>query len=170
MDRPVAVRYPRGSGPGVPVAAAMSALPVGRAEIRRRSSRPGSAVAILAFGSVLQQASLAGETCDATVVNMRYVKPLDIDLMLQLASAHAAFVTVEENVVSGGAGSAVAEALASAGVTIPMLHLGLPDRFLDHGDPAALLGECGLDAKGIIGAIQRRFPKRRLDDVSKSVA
>ena len=101
---------------------------------------------------------------------MRYVKPLDIDLVLQLASAHAAFVTVEENVVSGGAGSAVAEALASAGVTIPMLHLGLPDRFLDHGDPAALLGECGLDAKGIISAIQRRFPKRRLDDVSKSVA
>jgi 1-deoxy-D-xylulose-5-phosphate synthase len=170
VDGPVAVRYPRGSGPGVPVAAAMSALPVGRAEIRRRSSRPGSAVAILAFGSVLHQALLAGETCDATVANMRYVKPLDVDFVLQLASEHAAFVTVEENVVSGGAGSAVAEALASANVTIPMLHLGLPDRFLDHGDPATLVGECGLDAKGIISAIQRRFPKRRLDDVSKSVA
>jgi 1-deoxy-D-xylulose-5-phosphate synthase len=169
LDGPVAVRYPRGSGPGVPLAAAMSALPVGRAEIRRRSSRPGSAVAILAFGSVLQQASLAGEACDATVVNMRFVKPLDTDLVLQLASEHAAFITIEENVVSGGAGSAVAEALAGAGVTIPIFHLGLPDHFLDHGDPSTLIGECGLDAKGIISAIQRRFPKHRLDDVAKSM-
>jgi 1-deoxy-D-xylulose-5-phosphate synthase len=170
LNGPVAVRYPRGSGPGVPVVAAMDALPVGRAETRRRSSRPRSAVAILAFGSVLSDSLLAAEPCDATVINMRYVKPLDIDLLLQLASEHAGFVTVEENVVAGGAGSAVAEALASAGVSIPMLHLGMPDRFVDHGDPAILIGECGLDAKGIISAIQSRFPKRRLDDVSKSVA
>jgi 1-deoxy-D-xylulose-5-phosphate synthase len=170
LNGPVAVRYPRGSGPGVPVVAAMDALPVGRAETRRRSSRPRSAVAILAFGSVLSDSLLAAEPCDATVINMRYVKPLDIDLLLQLASEHAGFVTVEENVVAGGAGSAVAEALASAGVLIPMLHLGMPDRFVDHGDPAILIGECGLDAKGIISAIQSRFPKRRLDDVSKSVA
>jgi len=170
LNGPVAVRYPRGSGPGVPVVAAMNALPVGRAETRRRSSRPRSAVAILAFGSVLSDALLAAEPCDATVINMRYVKPLDIDLLLQLASEHAGFVTVEENVVAGGAGSAVAEALANAGVAIPMLHLGMPDRFVDHGDPAILIGECGLDAKGIISAIQSRFPKRRLDDVSKSVA
>ena len=170
LNGPVAVRYPRGSGPGVPVVAAMDALPVGRAETRRRSSRPRSAVAILAFGSVLSDSLLAAEACDATVINMRYVKPLDIDLLLQLASEHAGFVTVEENVVAGGAGSAVAEALANAGVAIPMLHLGMPDRFVDHGDPAILIGECGLDAKGIISAIQSRFPKRRLDDVSKSVA
>jgi 1-deoxy-D-xylulose-5-phosphate synthase len=170
LNGPVAVRYPRGSGPGAPVVAAMDALPVGRAETRRRSSRPRSAVAILAFGSVLSDSLLAAEPCDATVINMRYVKPLDIDLLLQLASEHAGFVTVEENVVAGGAGSAVAEALASAGVSIPMLHLGMPDRFVDHGDPAILIGECGLDAKGIISAIQSRFPKRRLDDVSKSVA
>ena len=170
LNGPVAVRYPRGSGPGVAVAAAMSVLPVGRAETRRRSSRPRSAVAILAFGTVLSEALLAGETLDATVVNMRYVKPLDIDLLLKLASEHAAFVTVEENVVSGGAGSAVAEALAHTGVVIPMLHLGMPDRFVDHGDPTALIRECGLDARGIASAIQSRFPKRRLDDVSKSVA
>jgi len=170
LNGPVAVRYPRGSGPGVAVAGAMTALPLGRAETRRRSSRPRSAAAILAFGSVLGDALLAAETLDATVVNMRYVKPLDIDLLLQLASEHAAFVTVEENVVSGGAGSAVAEALANAGITIPMLHLGMPDRFVDHGDPAALIRECGLDARGIVSAIQSRFPKRRLDDVSKSVA
>jgi 1-deoxy-D-xylulose-5-phosphate synthase len=170
LNGPVAVRYPRGSGPGTPVAAAMSALPVGQAEIRRRSSRPRYAVAILAFGSVLGEALLAAEACDATVANMRYVKPLDIDLLLQIASEHAAFVTVEENVVSGGAGSAVAEALANAGVAIPMLHLGMPDRFVDHGDPAALVRECGLDARGIITAIQSRFPKRRLEGVSKSVA
>jgi 1-deoxy-D-xylulose-5-phosphate synthase len=113
---------------------------------------------------------LAAESCDATVINMRYVKPLDIHLLLQLASEHAGLVTVEENVVAGGAGSAVAEALANAGVAIPMLHLGMPDRFVDHGDPTILIAECGLDAKGIISAIQSRFPKRRLDDVSKSVA
>ncbi len=170
LNGPAAVRYPRGSGPGVAVAGAMTALPLGRAETRRRSGRPRSAVAILAFGSVLGDALLAAETLDATVVNMRYVKPLDIDLLLQLASEHAGLVTVEENVVSGGAGSAVGEALANAGVVIPMLHLGMPDRFVDHGDPAALIRECGLDVRGIVSAIQSRFPKRRLDDVSKSVA
>ena len=170
IDGPVAVRYPRGSGPSTHVATAMTALPIGRAEIRRRSSRRPSAVAILSFGSVLQQALLAAEACDASAVNMRFVKPLDTDLILRLASEHAAFVTVEENVISGGAGSAVAEALADAGVAIPLLHLGLPDRFLDHGDPNAILAECGLDAAGITGAIRRRFPQRQLDDASKSVA
>jgi 1-deoxy-D-xylulose-5-phosphate synthase len=169
-DGPVAVRYPRGSGPGVAVAAAMAELPLGRAEIRRQSSRRRSAVAILAFGSVLQQALLAGESCDATVVNMRFVKPLDTDLVLRLATEHAAFVTVEENVVSGGAGSAVAEALANAGVTIPLLQLGLPDRFPDHGEPAAILSECGLDSAGIISAIDRRFGQRWLESASRSAA
>jgi 1-deoxy-D-xylulose-5-phosphate synthase len=170
LNGPVAVRYPRGTGPGVAVAAAMSALPLGRAQTRRRSSRARSAVAILAFGSVLGEALLAAEALDATVVNMRYVKPLDVDLLLKLAPEHAGLVTVEENAVSGGAGSAVAEALANAAVVIPMLHLGMPDRFIDHGDPAALIRECGLDADGIVSAIQSRFPRRLLDDVSKSVA
>jgi len=170
LDGPVAVRYPRGSGPGVPVATEMVALPLGRAEVRRQSSRRHGAVAILAFGSVLHQAQMAGEACDATVVNMRFVKPLDTDLVLRLADEHAAFVTVEEHVVAGGAGSAVAEALAAAGVTIPVLQLGLPDRFPDHGEPAAILRDWGLDAAGIITAIQRRFGQHKLDSVPKPAA
>ena len=110
---------------------------------------------------MLQQALVAGETIDATVVNMRFVKPLDDELVLKLASEHAAFVTVEENVVAGGAGSAVAEALARSGVTIPTLHLGLPDRFPDHGDPSQILRDCGLDAAGIVNAIAHRFGTAR---------
>src|SRR6478609_5740068 len=145
LDNPVAVRYPRGSGPGVPVVTAMTALPVGRAEIRRESARRHHRIAILAFGSMLQPALTAGEALDATVVNMRFVKPLDVDLLVRLASQHSAFITVEENVVAGGAGSAVSEALIAAGTTVPILHLGLPDRFPDHGDPAEILRECGLD-------------------------
>jgi len=170
LDGPVAVRYPRGSGPGVPAAAEMVALPLGRAEVRRHSSRRHGAVAILAFGSVVHQAQIAGEACDATVVNMRFVKPLDTELVLKLADEHAAFVTIEEHVVAGGAGSAVAEALAAAGVTIPVLQLGLPDRFPDHGEPASLLRDCGLDAAGIITAIQRRFGQHKLDRVPKPAA
>jgi 1-deoxy-D-xylulose-5-phosphate synthase len=170
LDGPVAVRYPRGSGPGVPVVAAMTAIPVGRAEVRRESARRHHRIAILAFGSMLQPALAAGETLDATVVNMRFVKPLDVDLLLRLASQHSAFVTVEENVVAGGAGSAVSEALAAAGVTVPMLHLGLPDRFPDHGDPAEILRECGLDADGIAAAIQRRFGAPQLNTVPKPAA
>jgi len=169
-DGPVAVRYPRGSGPGAPVASTMTALPIGRAEIRRESSRRHHRIAILAFGSMLQPALAAGETLDATVVNMRFVKPLDVGLMTLLASQHSAFVTVEENVVAGGAGSAVGEALAAAGVTMPALHLGLPDRFPDHGDPAVILRECGLDAEGIVHAIERRFGAPQLNTVPKPAA
>jgi len=169
-DGPVAVRYPRGSGPGVPVAVPMTALPIGRAELRRESSRRHHRIAILAFGSMLQPALAAGETLDATVVNMRFVKPLDIELMTRLASQHSAFVTVEENVVAGGAGSAVGEALAAAGVTMPALHLGLPDRFPDHGDPAVILHECGLAAEGIVDAIERRFGAPQLNTVAKPAA
>nr|MBA3507886.1 1-deoxy-D-xylulose-5-phosphate synthase [Betaproteobacteria bacterium] len=138
--------------------------------VRRQTTRRHGAVAILAFGSALHQAQMAGEACDATVVNMRFVKPLDIELVLQLADEHAAFVTVEEHVVAGGAGSAVAEALATAGMTIPLLQLGLPDRFPDHGEPASILRDCGLDAAGIITAIQRRFGQHKLDSVSKPAA
>ncbi|MEJ7668098.1 MAG: 1-deoxy-D-xylulose-5-phosphate synthase [Casimicrobiaceae bacterium] len=170
LDGPVAVRYPRGSGPGAPVAAEMVALPLGCAEVRRQTTRRHGAVAILAFGSALHQAQMAGEACDATVVNMRFVKPLDIELVLKLADEHAAFVTVEEHVVAGGAGSAVAEALATAGMTIPLLQLGLPDRFPDHGEPASILRDCGLDAAGIITAIQRRFGQHKLDRVPKPAA
>ena len=170
IDGPVAVRYPRGSGPGVSVEQEMIALPVGRAEVRRESRRRRDRVAILAFGSVLQHALSAAESIDATVVNMRFVKPLDTACILRLAAEHDAFVTIEENVVMGGAGSAVAEALAEADVAIPMLHLGLPDRFPDHGDPAVILSECGLDANSITSAIQRRFGQRRRDGVPKSAA
>jgi 1-deoxy-D-xylulose-5-phosphate synthase len=157
IDGPAAVRYPRGAGPGVAVADTMRALAIGRGEVRRRCRRRTSRVAILAFGSVLQAALAAGDLVDATVVNMRFVKPIDGDLVLQMASEHGALVTVEENVIAGGAGSAVAEYLVAAGITLPLLHLGLPDRFPEHGERAAILAECGLDAPGIASAIRQRF-------------
>jgi 1-deoxy-D-xylulose-5-phosphate synthase len=170
LDGPTAVRYPRGSGPGVAVASDMTALTIGRADVRRTATRQHHRVAILAFGSVLHAAMEAGEALDATVVNMRFVKPLDVDLLRMLVETHAAIVTVEENVVAGGAGSAVAEALAAHAITMPILHLGLPDRFPDHGDPAAILAECGLDAAGITAAIERRFGKPQLRTVSLPAA
>jgi len=170
LDSPCAVRYPRGSGTGVAVERAMTALPVGRGELRRESGRRTNRIALLAFGSVVPHALTAAEALDATVVNMRFVKPLDVELVLRLAENHAALVTVEENVVMGGAGSAVAEALAAAGVTIPVLHLGLPDRFLDHGDPGELLSACGLDAAGIVAAVNARFAQRAPHAVVKPAA
>ncbi len=152
IDGPSAVRYPRGAGPGVPVEAEMLALEVGRADVRRRGRR----IAILAFGSMVAPAVRAGDAIDATVVNMRFVKPLDHALLDALATEHEAFVTVEEHVVMAGAGSACAEYLA--GAARPFLHLGLPDRFVDHGDHAALLALEGLDAAGIEASIRRAFP------------
>jgi 1-deoxy-D-xylulose-5-phosphate synthase len=157
LDTPTAVRYPRGSGPGVAIEAEMRALPVGRGEIRREGKRRPHRVAILAFGSMLHPALAAAEELDATVANMRFVKPLDAELILKLAREHDALVTVEENVVAGGAGSGVSELLAASEVALPMLHLGLPDRFLDHGEPAVLLAEAGLDAKGIAASINAHF-------------
>ena len=163
-DGPVAVRYPRGSGVGTVAAAGNSfeTLPWGRGEIRRESGlvagRPGSKrVAILAFGTMLYPALAAAEKLDATVANMRFVKPLDGALVEQLARTHDALVTIEEGCTMGGAGSAVAEHLNAAGITVPMLHLGLPDRFIEHGDPAFLLAQCGLDAAGIEAAVQQRY-------------
>ncbi|GAB4120991.1 MAG: 1-deoxy-D-xylulose-5-phosphate synthase [Sideroxydans sp.] len=150
MDTPTAVRYPRGVGPGVLVQQAMQALPLGKGELRRS----GKAVAILAFGSMLTPALAAAEQLDASVANMRFVKPLDEALVLQLAREHTLLVTVEENTVQGGAGSAVAECLARHGMTVPLLQLGLPDRFIEQGDPAQLLAECGLDAAGIVRSIR----------------
>ena len=155
LDGPSAVRYPRGAGPGVEVAATMQALPVGRAEVRREGKR----VAILAFGPMLAPALAAGAELNATVVNMRFVKPLDRELVFRLAGSHDLLVTIEENVVMGGAGSAVAESLAADGVAVPLLMLGLPDTFVEHGDPQQLLVDCGLDAAGIARSVRARLEK-----------
>jgi len=159
LDTPAAVRYPRGAGPGVAIERELKPLAVGKGEIRREGKR--HRIAILAFGTVLHAALAAAEEIDATVANMRFVKPLDAELVAHLARSHEALVTVEENVVAGGAGSAVAEALAAAGLSVPILHLGLPDTFMDHGDPAVLLEHCGLDAKGIAASILQRFGARK---------
>ena len=150
---PAAVRYPRGAGIGAEVQRDLAPIPFGTGEIRRE----GRKVAILAFGSMLAPALTAGEKLDATVANMRFVKPLDVALLKQLAAQHDALVTVEEGTVMGGAGSAVAEALAEAGIVKPLLILGLPDRFIDHGDAPKLLASLGLDGAGIAASILQRF-------------
>jgi 1-deoxy-D-xylulose-5-phosphate synthase len=157
LDTPAAVRYPRGTGPGVAVDTEMRALPVGQGEVRRRGD---GGVAILAFGSMLAPALAAAEALEASVANMRYVKPLDDALIAELARSHRLLVTVEENVVMGGAGSAVLESLAAAGLAVPVLQLGLPDRYVEHGDPAALLAGCGLDRDGLIASIRARIDGR----------
>ena len=153
LATPTAVRYPRGTGPGVEVRKEWQALPLGRGELRRRGAR----VAILAFGSMLKPALEAGEELDATVANMRFVKPLDEELVKQLAREHELLVTVEEGAVMGGAGSAVAECLAAAQELRPLLQLGLPDHFVDHGDSGVLLAEIGLDKHGLVAAIKARL-------------
>ena len=131
----------------------MQALPIGRGEVRRS----GKKIAILAFGSMLAPSLAAAEQLDATVVNMRFVKPLDSELVLRMAREHSLLVTVEENTLQGGAGSAVAECLAQHGVIVPLLLLGLPDRFIEHGDAARMLADCGLDASGIATAIRKKI-------------
>ena len=156
MDTPVAVRYPRGSGPGVAIEKAMKALPVGRGEIRREGA---GGVAILAFGSMLTPGLAVAGEFDATVANMRFVKPLDEDLVRALAGKHSLLVTIEENVIMGGAGSAVLEVLEKLGCTVPVLQLGLPDRFIDQGDPALQLASVGLDAAGIADSIRERLAR-----------
>ncbi|WP_024537348.1 1-deoxy-D-xylulose-5-phosphate synthase [Comamonas badia] len=153
QSHPVAVRYPRGAGVGVQPLAELTGLPFGKGELRREGAR----IAILAFGTLLYPALEAAERLNATVVNMRWAKPLDTELLLQIVRGHEALVTVEEGVVMGGAGSAVAEALAAVGITKPLLQLGLPDAFVEHGDPARLLALQGLDAGGIETAVRRRF-------------
>ncbi|MFL6663106.1 MAG: 1-deoxy-D-xylulose-5-phosphate synthase [Rhizobacter sp.] len=158
---PTAVRYPRGAGAGVAVQPEMTAIPFGKGEMRRPIERPaaqrGQRIAILAFGTLLYPALAAAERLDAAVANMRFVKPLDVELVTELARSHDALVTVEEGAVMGGAGSAVLEALAAADLHTPVLTLGLPDTFLEHGDPAKLLALCGLDAAGIERAVLARF-------------
>jgi 1-deoxy-D-xylulose-5-phosphate synthase len=170
LDSPSAIRYPRGAGPGVALEREMRALPIGKGQLRREGKRRPNRVAILAFGSMLQPALAAADELDATVANMRFVKPLDAELILELARDHAALVTVEENVVAGGAGSGVAELLAAEGIAVPILHLGLPDRFIDHGDPAFLLAQAGLDAAGIAASIAARFGKLKAEPRVKPAA
>jgi 1-deoxy-D-xylulose-5-phosphate synthase len=149
----VAVRYPRGSGAGAVIDPALTELPWGRGELRRQGRR----IAILAFGTLLHPCLAVAERLDLSVADMKFIKPLDVALAVELARSHDALVTVEEGSLMGGAGSAVAEALAAAGVTVPLLHLGLPDQFIEHGDPGKLLALCGLDAAGIEASIVRRF-------------
>jgi len=153
QNHPVAVRYPRGSGAGVATTASLDALPYAKAEVRRR----GQGVAILAFGTLLYPALQAAEQLNATVVNMRWAKPLDEALLLEVAAQHDALVSVEDAALMGGAGSAVGEALQRAGVLKPLLSLGLPDEFIEHGDPIKLMSLQGLDATGIEASIRKRF-------------
>nr|MBP9871765.1 1-deoxy-D-xylulose-5-phosphate synthase [Nitrosomonas sp.] len=155
LDTPTAVRYPRGGGAGVKVRKEMQALPIGRGEIRRH----GKKIALLAFGSMLTPCLQAAEELDATVANMRFIKPLDDDLVASLAASHDLLVTVEENTVMGGAGSAVTESLNSQRIIVSVLQLGLPDIFIDQGDHGQMLADCGLDKKGILQSIRSILPE-----------
>jgi 1-deoxy-D-xylulose-5-phosphate synthase len=157
LDNPSAIRYPRGTGPGVALQAEMTALPLGKGVIVREAKAKGyegQRVAVLAFGAMVKPAVEAGEDMNMTVANMRFVKPIDQELIFKLATTHDYLVTVEENVVMGGAGSAVAECLSAQNLTVPLLHLGLPDQFVEHGDPAVLLADCGLNRDGIAKSVR----------------
>ncbi len=151
---PAAVRYPRGVGSGVAVDPDLATLPIGKAELRRN----GQHIALLAFGALVAPAAKVAETIDATLVNMRFVKPLDAAMILDLARNHEAFVTLEDNAIAGGAGSGISELLAAHGISMPILHLGLADSYLDHASREELLAESGLDVAGIESAIRTRFP------------
>ncbi|BBJ23217.1 1-deoxy-D-xylulose-5-phosphate synthase [Candidatus Nitrotoga sp. AM1P] len=153
LDSPTAVRYPRGYGPGIALRKEMQALPLGKGEVRRK----GSGVAILSFGSMLVPALDAANSLNATVANMRFVKPLDTELVLHLGREHALLVTIEENTIQGGAGSAVAECLQQHGMTNALLQLGLPDSFLEQGETGKMLATCGLDAAGIVASIRQKM-------------
>ena len=161
---PAAVRYPRGSGPGAPMDASLDVMPIGKAELRRR----GRGLALLAFGALVAPAEKLGEEFGFSVVNMRFVKPLDRELVLEMARSHDGLVTLEDNAVQGGAGSAVAELLAAEGVVAPILHLGLPDLFLEHASREQVLAEAGLDVAGIRAAILRRWPQPAGRDAARS--
>ncbi|MBN8800199.1 MAG: 1-deoxy-D-xylulose-5-phosphate synthase [Lysobacteraceae bacterium SCN 69-123] len=163
---PAAVRYPRGTGPGVAPGVDLSTLPVGKAQLRAQGQR----LAILAFGSTVAAAEQVGRELGLTVVNMRFIKPLDRALLLELARTHEGFVTVEDNVVAGGAGSGVSELLNAEAIVMPVLHLGLPDSFQHHASREDLLAEAGIDAAGIRDAILRRWPDARTPATAMSVA
>jgi 1-deoxy-D-xylulose-5-phosphate synthase len=152
LSSPSVIRYPRGTGPGVPVVAEMTALPVGQAQLRREGR---SGLAILAFGALVDSAQKIAERLDATIVNMRFVKPLDEKLVLSIAARHRAIITIEENAISGGAGSGVGELLTAAGLQVPMLHIGIPDRFIEHGTRDTCLARAGLDLAGLTAQVEQ---------------
>jgi len=156
---PAAVRYPRGAGRGATIEAGLDTVPLGKGVVRRQGRR----IAILAFGPLLTPALEAGERLDATVVDMRFVKPLDDALLVELAENHEAFVSIEEGAIMGGAGSAVLESLGAHGLAMPVLQLGLPDRYIDHGDQAVILSELGLDAAGIVSSVEARWGQQSTD-------
>ena len=158
VDGPAAVRYPRGQGPGTPLVSQMSALPVGKAEVRREGR---SGLLLLAFGTMVAPCIARAEKLDATLVNMRFVKPLDADLVCRLASSHSCIVTLEENVIAGGAGSAVAECLSAHGIDAHVHHIGIPDQFIEHGSREDCLGLAGIDAAGVERQIQRVWADHR---------
>ncbi len=166
FEGPAAVRYPRGTGPGVAIDTALDTLPIGKAELRQRGSR----IAVLAFGATATAAEQVARELGLTVVNMRFVKPLDRALILELAKTHEGFVTVEDNVVAGGAGSGVAELLSAEGIALPMLHLGLPDAFQHHASREQLLAEAGIDADGIHASVLKRWPELANADAPRIAA
>jgi len=153
---PASVRYPRGAGRGAVIEAGLETVPLGKAVVRRQ----GRGLAILVFGTLLPAALEAAERLDATVVDMRFVKPLDETLLVELAASHETFVTIEEGAIMGGAGSAVQECFGARGLVLPVQQLGLPDRYIDHGDQATLLSELGLDAAGIVASVEGRWGNR----------
>jgi 1-deoxy-D-xylulose-5-phosphate synthase len=167
INGPVAVRYPRGQGPGVAPVAEMTALPIGRAEVRREGH---SGLLILAFGAMVRSAEVVGERLDATVVNMRFVKPLDEELVLRLAARHNALVTIEENAVAGGAGSAVIELLAACANSMPTLTLGIPDRFVEHGSRDDCLAQAELDTPSLEAAVRRWWEQLSVSKIAASRA
>jgi 1-deoxy-D-xylulose-5-phosphate synthase len=162
---PAAVRYPRGTGPGAAISPSLDTLPIGKAELRRRGSR----LALVAFGAIVPAAEKVAESMNLTCVNMRFVKPLDRELILELARTHDGLVTLEDNVVMGGAGSGVAELLNEAGVVTPILHLGLPDAYQEHASREDLLAEAGLDPAGIQRAIVGRWPAINVPEMRSAI-
>ena len=163
QSHPSAVRYPRGAGVGTIPSKELRTVPLGKGELRRKSNAPaGQRIAILAFGTLLYPALEVAEKIDASVANMRFVKPLDLELLKSLAQDHDYFVTIEDGVIQGGAGSACLEALSAMGINKPLLQLGLPDEFVEHGDYKLLMSKCGLDSEGITKAISLRFPVKTI--------
>src|SRR5450755_327536 len=152
LSSPSAVRYPRGAGPGAPIATEMTAIPLGRAQLRREGR---SGLAILAFGALVESARKIAERLDATLVNMRFVKPLDEKLVTALAARHLAIITIEENAIIGGAGAGIGELLASNGIQLPLFHIGIPDRFIEHGSRDTCLAAAGLDLAGLTASVER---------------
>jgi 1-deoxy-D-xylulose-5-phosphate synthase len=152
LSSPSVIRYPRGTGPGAAINAEMTALPVGQAQLRREGR---SGLAILAFGALVDSAQKIAERLDATIVNMRFVKPLDEKIIVSVAKRHRAIITIEENAIMGGAGSGVGEVLTAAGVQLPMLHIGIPDRYIEHGTRDTCLARAGLDLAGLTASVEK---------------